>query len=348
MLGQHTLDTMLQVDRVRGFSDVGGIVGYTNKVHRFNWGAQVAQIPYLYGGYSTGVINSGGEPVYVEQLTTQRMLDRSVSLLGYYPFHAAMRVEAMTGYRSIGFETRLETQGFSTRTGRLVIDEQETIPGGDTTHLFQSTVALVRDTSVFGATSPVIGQRFRFDVSPTIGSVNYTSALADFRQYFMPVRPVTVAARVLHYGRYGSGAEDPRLGAVFLGYPSLVRGYDSGSFTAAECGTGGACPVYDQLLGSRLLVGNFEVRAPLFALFGARNMYGPLPLEIGAFFDAGVAWDTLSRPAMFGGQKDVVKSVGGTARLNLFGFAVLQLDYVKPLDRPGKNAYFSFNLLSGF
>jgi hypothetical protein len=40
--------------------------------------------------------------------------------------------------------------------------------------------------------------------------------------------------------------------------------------------------------------------------------------------------------------------VGGTARLNMFGFAILQLDYVKPLDRPGKSPYFTFNLLSGF
>ena len=36
-----------------------------------------------------------------------------------------------------------------------------------------------------------------------------------------------------------------------------------------------------------------------------------------------------------------------TSRIRI-GFAVLQLDYVKPLDRPGKNAYFTFNLLSGF
>jgi outer membrane protein assembly factor BamA len=162
------------------------------------------------------------------------------------------------------------------------------------------------------------------------------------------VRPVTVAGRVLHYGRYGSGGEDQRLGALFLGYPNLVRGYDSGSFSAAECGTGGGCPVYDRLLGSRLLVGNLEVRAPLLGLFGAKSLYGPVPVEIGAFFDAGVAWLSGSRPALFGGERQLVKSLGGTARLNLFGFAVLQLDYVKPLDRPGKNAYFTFNLLSGF
>ncbi|HVR70947.1 MAG TPA: BamA/TamA family outer membrane protein [Vicinamibacteria bacterium] len=348
MLGQHTIDTVLQVDRVRGFSDVGGMVAYVNKVRRFNWGLQVSQLPYMYGGYRTGVINQGGEQVYVEQLTTERWLDRTVGALGYYPFNPSLRLELQSGYRSIGFETRVDTQGVSLRTGRLVIDEQERLPGGENVHLFESTVALVRDTSVFGATSPVMGQRARLDLSPTLGSVNYTSALADLRQYVMPVRPVTLAGRVLHYGRYGSGGEDQRLGSLFLGYPNLVRGYDSGSFGASECGTGGGCPVYDRLLGSRLLVGNVEVRAPLFGLFGAKSLYGPVPIEVGAFFDAGVAWHSASRPALFGGERHLVKSLGGTARLNLFGFAVLQLDYVKPLDRPGKNAYFTFNLLSGF
>jgi hypothetical protein len=286
--------------------------------------------------------------VYVEQLTTERLMDRTVGALGYYPFNPSLRVEMQGAYRNIGYETRIDTQGVSLRTGRLVIDEQEKLPGGQGLHLFESTVALVHDTSVFGATSPVMGRRLRLDVSPTLGSVNYTSALADLRQYAMPFRPVTVASRVLHYGRYGSGGEDPRLGSLFLGYPSLVRGYDSGSFSASECGTGGGCPVYDRLLGSRLLVGNVEVRAPLFGLFGAKSLYGPLPIEIGAFFDAGVAWGTSSRPSLLGGERQLVKSLGGTARLNLFGFAVLQLDYVKPLDRPGKSAYFTFNLLSGF
>src|SRR5688500_771601 len=188
-----------------------------------------------------------------------------------------------------------------------------------------------------------MGQRFRLDLTPVLGTVNYTGALADFRQYVMPVRPVTVAARLLHYGRYGSGGEDPRLGSLFLGYPSLVRGYDTGSFTASECGSSGGCAVYDQLLGSRMLVANLEVRAPLLGLFGARRLYGPVPVEVGAFFDAGVAWDGASRPALFGGAREIVRSLGGTARINVLGFAVLQLDYVKPLDRPGKGAYFTFN-----
>ena len=112
------------------------------------------------------------------------------------------------------------------------------------------------------------------------------------------MRPVTIAARVMHYGRYGSGSEDPRLYPLFVGYPDLVRGYDTGSFSVSECGVRptGACPVFDRLLGSRMLVGNLEVRAPLLGLFGKRNLYGPIPVEIGAFFDAGVAWDSVSKP----------------------------------------------------
>jgi outer membrane protein assembly factor BamA len=141
-----------------------------------------------------------------------------------------------------------------------------------------------------------------------------------------------------------------RLYPLYVGYPDLVRGYDTGSFNASECGvqTDGSCPVFDRMLGSRLLVGNLEVRAPLLGLFGKRNLYGPIPIEIGAFFDAGVAWDSTSKPALFGGTREMVKSTGATARVNVFGIAVFQVDWVKPLDRPGKSPFFEFNLLAGF
>jgi outer membrane protein assembly factor BamA len=255
----------------------------------------------------------------------------------------------MVGYRNLGFETRIEQDVISLRTGQLLSQERQT-QSDPSLSLYEGTLALVRDTSVFGPTSPVLGQRFRLDVTPVGGSVRYTGTLADFRQYFMPVRPLTLAGRIMHYGRYGSGGEDSRLYPLFLGYQSLVRGYDTGSFSIDECddATGGTCPVYDQLFGSRLLVGNLELRAPLLGLLGAKNAYGPIPVEIGAFFDAGVAWDSSTSPKLFGGTRELVKSAGATARLNLLGFAVLQLDWVKPLDRPEKGAYFQFNLLAGF
>jgi WD40 repeat protein len=348
MLGEHTLDTIVQASSVQGFTDVGGLVRYVNRSRRFNWGAQVAQIPYTVGGFASGVAVVDGQPLFQEQTLIQRQLDRRVSLLGLYPLDSATRIEVEAGFRSLSFKNRLTTDSFSLVTGQFLGTRREDLPGPDTINLGEGAAALVRDTSVFGATSPILGQRFRLEASPVFGSLNYTGLLGDFRQYVQPFRPLTLAGRVLHFGRYGSGGEDPRLVPLFVGRQSLVRGYESGSFSVSECGEGGGCPVFDQLLGSRVLAMNFEARFPLLALFGAKRLYGPIPVEVGGFFDAGVAWDSTVTPKIFGGERDLVRSVGATARVNLFGFAVLQVDYAKPLDRPGRKPFFQFNLLNGF
>ena len=117
--------------------------------------------------------------------------------------------------------------------------------------------------------------------------------LADYRRYFMPAAFYTLAARVMHYGRYGSGGEDQRLFPLFIGYPSLVRGYDVNSIGPDECAadTTRDCPAFDRLMGSRMLVANLEFRFPLLRPFGlSRGMYGPLPVEVAFFADGGVAW----------------------------------------------------------
>ena len=64
-------------------------------------------------------------------------------------------------------------------------------------------------------------------------------------------------------------------------------------------------------------------------------MYGPLPVEIGVFADAGVAWTGDIKPGFLGGERDWARSVGATLRFNAFGYAIGELDYVRPLDRPG-------------
>jgi len=352
MLGEHSLDTMIQANSIQGFTDLGAVAAYVNRVHRFNWGAQVAQVPYITGGFQQGVTTINGQRVYQEQTLLFRQVERSVGLLGFYPFNSSFRLEAQTGFRRIGFDEQLTTDNYSLATGQYLGTDKQKLDTIGAVSMYNTSAALVRDTSVFGATSPIMGQRFRFEVSPVLGTLKYTGVLADFRQYLMPVRPLTLAARVMHYARYGSGGGDQRLYPLFVGYQSLVRGYDTNSFDVSECGPDlertGSCPVYDRLLGTRLLVANLEARIPLFALFGAKNLYGPVPIEIGAFFDSGVAWDTGSKPKLFGGDRQMIRSVGATARLNLFGYAVLELDYAKPLDRPGKKPFFQFNLQTGF
>ena len=86
---------------------------------------------------------------------------------------------------------------------------------------------------MFGATSPVQGQRYRFEASPTFGSINFTGLLADYRRYFMPAPFYTIAVRGMHYGRYGSGSQDTRI-HLYVGYPWLVRGYDVSSIDSTN------------------------------------------------------------------------------------------------------------------
>ena len=183
-------------------------------------------------------------------------------------------------------------------------------------------------------------------------SIKFVGVLADYRRYFMPARPFTLAFRALHYGRYGSGGEDQRISPLFIGYPNLVRGYDVNSFDARECGIdpNSDCPVFDQLLGSKILVGNAELRFPPFgAITGSRrNLYGPLPLELVFFGDTGVAWTEAQNPEFLSdGTRKFVSSVGAGARVNLFGYAVVEVDYVKPLDRD-KGWHWVFNFSPGF
>ena len=184
----------------------------------------------------------------------------------------------------------------------------------------------------------------------TSGNLSYQSALADYRTYLMPARPFTIALRGMYYGRYGRGAESSLLTPVFLGYPELVRGYDYGSFRADECGSAadGSCPVFERLLGSRMVVANAELRFPLWGVFGGDNFYGPLPVELGVFADAGAAWDRSRSLHLTGPDRNLVRSVGAVVRVNLLGFAIGQIDYSRPLDRPGRGWIWQFSLRPGY
>jgi outer membrane protein assembly factor BamA len=211
-----------------------------------------------------------------------------------------------------------------------------------------ASAALVYDNSFFGATSPILGTRYRIEADPWIGSLRMVNVNADFRKYIMPIRRVTFAARVAHAGRYGPDAQNSVLFPLFLGYQTLVRGYDYNSFSASECpSTGATCPAFDRLFGSRLLLGNVEVRMPLLGVLGlGSGYYGALPIEAGVFADAGIAWNSDQATSL--NHRQAVTSAGAVMRMNLFGFAVAELDYVKPFQRPQKGWYWELSLAPGF
>lgn len=352
MLGNHNLVTALQVNG--GLKDVTAQVGYQNLTGRLNWGATVQQVPYVTGGYAEGVADVDGVPTFIEQQLVVRQTNRDIAGLLSYPFSEVQRIDLQAGYSNISFDRELRTRGFSLVTGEQVLEDDEDLPSPDALNLGIGSAALVYDNSFFGATSPILGQRYRLEVAPTIGSLRYVAVLGDYRRYFMPARPFTFATRLLHYGRYARDGEDSRLQPLFLGYPGLVRGYTYGSFDGAECnpppGAPSSCPVFDQLLGSRMAVANAELRFPLLGVLGiGSGYYGAFPIEFVAFGDAGLAWDTTNEPSIFGsGTRDPVFSAGVGLRINLLGFAVAEVDLVRPFDRPGKGWIWQFELQPGF
>jgi Tol biopolymer transport system component len=347
MLGNHTLMTGAQV--TSRFDEFGGSLLYINRKHRWNWGALVDQTPYVARGFEAGIVSDGGQPLYLEREFRILQIDRSFTGIMSYPFSRAQRIDVSGGFRQIGFKQDL-TERLFTIDGQP-LDEQTTDLGSEPMlNLGEASAALVYDTSIFGLTSPIRGSRYRLELSQSAGDLTYSGILGDFRTYYMPFRPFTLAFRGMFYGRYGRDSEDFRLPTLYLGYPGLVRGYDSGSFESFECGPSPnlTCPAFDRLIGSKVAIANAELRFPLWGAFGGDNFYGPLPIEMALFTDAGVAWDRTTRPGFSAADREPVVSVGAAMRINVLGFAVAEIDYVRPLDRPGRGWLWQFNLRPGF
>jgi hypothetical protein len=355
MLGDHVLTTVVQLNSglSNNFSvkNTAAQAMYLNQAHRWNWGVVAGQIPYLSGGFQSGFDVVGNEPAQIDRSIIYRQTEQSAAGIVAYPFNRTQRVEFQGGFTRMTFDQVVQTTAFSLNTGNLLVNDSSETSLGQPLAFATTSAALVFDTSNFGATSPVQGARYRLEASPTFGSLHYTSVLADYRHYFMPVAFYTLAVRGMHYGRYGASSDDQRLFPLFLGYPDLVRGYDIGTFQSADCPptSAGSCPAFDRLIGSRLLVGNVEFRFPLLRPFGAtQGMYGPIPVEVGFFADGGVAWNRNEKPSILGGSRAGAGSAGVTFRVNLLGFAVGQFDIARPFQRQGQGWVFQFNLSPGW
>jgi hypothetical protein len=343
MLGNQMIGVAVQASGE--LRDIGGQLLYINSGQRWNWGVNVSRTPYMYG---YGAYTNTG----VEYLI-QRIAVDNASLIAQYPLSHTRRIEFTTGYTHYGYSVQSVQQGYN---GGSRVDELDAPPS---LGLMQGSVALVGDASSFGFTSPIAGSRYRIEVTPTTGTLQFQSLLADYRKY-MFFKPFTLAVRGLHYGMYGKDAENDRMGALFIGDGSLVRGYSYESFSNADCVSSGSgelagssCPQFDRLVGSRVAVANAELRIPLFGTRGFGLISSPLPpIEIAPFVDAGVAWTKGSAPVWdfttLSGDRTPVVSTGVAARVNLFGFAVFEMNYAHPFMRPGRSGVWGFTLQPGW
>ena len=66
------------------------------------------------------------------------------------------------------------------------------------------------------------------------------------------------------------------------------------------------------------------------------------------FADTGIAWTSAIRPSFAGGTRNFVSSAGFGLRANLFGFAIGEINLVRPLNRPGRGWMFVFALKQGY
>jgi Tol biopolymer transport system component len=345
MLGNHNVVTQLHAEVAENedvVNSVAAVVGYENRERRFDWGAVAAQVPLRSAAFGQAVVDVDGERVLLQRAVRFWEINRTVSGRIAYPFSRATRVEFDAGYRHISFDAEEQVRGFSTATGEQLLNERDGLPTPSSLHLGTASAAWVYDTSVFGGTAPVVGQRSRLEVGGVTGDLTFFTPLADYRRYWTPREawPLSFGARVMHFGRYGADAEDARLRPLFLGSPNLVRGYGTGFRAIAD-------PVLERLQGSRIAVANAELRLPLTGVRGIIGGAFWVPLDAALFYDAGTAWSSGDRPEFLGGDARGITSYGASLRVNLGGF-VLSLDYVNPPQFEDQGWHWQLSFVPGF
>jgi Tol biopolymer transport system component len=335
MLGERRLGAAIQIGNHA--RDAAFAFRFLNQKQRWNWGA-IGELEPGIGRYRrSAAIERDGEPAVLRQVDyLQRMQLRTAGLLAY-PFNRGLRVEFTAGVRHATYHRDARSEISSIATGRVLATERVESLGGMPTTVAEIGAALVHDTAVFGPTGPLLGSRFRFEVAPAVGNLNYTRVLSDYRKYLMPIRPYSLAVRVLHSARYGSGADDPRLLSSFLGSNYLVRGHH---LDLRYCQPDSADGCVDELLGSRLLVGNVEVRFPLLGMLSRRLDYGVLPADGFLFADGGMVWSGHS-------SHIAISSVGGGVRMNAAGLP-FEIAAIRSLDGPAPRWQFDVGFRVGF
>ncbi|HEX5387984.1 MAG TPA: hypothetical protein VFW66_14870 [Gemmatimonadales bacterium] len=344
MLGDHAL-TFAGFINGR-ITEAQALAAYTNLRHRLNWQVGLEQDPYFFFEQSA-FVQDPRVPGGISLVSNiRRLVFRSAFAQAIYPFSRFQRVEI--GARAVnvadGIYQIVEPYNFGADPSIERFDSPS--------HSYiEPTAALVFDNTLFGYVGPFIGRRYRFSASQAIGGWRYSELLADFRRYDRIAGPVVFASRALFLGRLGRDADQFR---IFAGLPDILRGYTSGSFLNHECLTATVnpngftgCGALDQLVGSRIAVGNFEIRFPILNNRLIHGLPSAIPpLEGALFYDIGLAWDSGDKivwqrhagddPVLV---REPLMAYGGSLRTNLFGFVVLRLDYARPLRREIKSLW---------
>lgn len=339
--------------------DFGGLLNYLNTKKRVGWGAAVSHIPaFFVEGYQLALdtiqLNNGQFIEAIrESVIAQRLFETRGGFFTQYPFSTNLRVEANTNFTRYGFSRR-RYDSYYDGFGRLIGQERQRLESADGFSLYNVGTALVGDKSVMGLTSPLAGERFRLGVNQFFGAIEFTNITADYRRY-LRLKPVTFAFRAMHDGRYGG---DSDFFPLFIISPWYIRGYSD--FLGAT-NTNEIIQRYnltnEDIRGSKVLVGNFEIRLPFtgpkrLALIPTNFLLTDLSL----FADGGFAFNQLKQ--VIGDVEQPLRprllaSVGASLRVNLFGAMIVEPFYAIPIGQtlaPGQKNKGSFgvNLMPGW
>ncbi len=358
VLGNNQLFTNLALNGE--IYDFGGQVLYLNTKKKIGYGASLSHIPIRYSLYGNPTIdqietNIGPIDAINYPVQTFRYFVDAASGLAQYAFSQTLRVEATAGYTR--YSTRLDQynnyyqllgSGNEIFVGPYIGQDRERLPSPPGFGMVSGGTALVGDNSYFGLTSPLQGHRFRIGVEHFVGDYDFTTLLVDLRKYFW-FEKFNISARALHYGRYGGDANSAsrQLGYLYSIDPTLVRGYNNINLTSGLDTIPGIG--VNQIRGSKLAVGNFEIRLPFT---GPERLSliksGVLITELAAFFDVGMTWETSAQFGEGSGVKPrALMSTGLAMRVNLFGAFIIEPYYAKPLE--GNGAWnFGINFIPGW
>ncbi len=336
--------------------DAGGQVSYINQKHRIGWGVNASHIAYQTGGYyiydrdRKEVITepAGNSDRYKEfGVGIERVFQQRIGALAFYPFSVTKRVElgAATEFYSSRVTEYVDVFDYDTLQNTLyesyVGADKQKLPKGPTLNLNNVNAAFVGDNSYFGMTAPLQGYRYRFGVEQYFGDYQFTTLLADARKYFY-LKPVTLAVRGLGYARTGgTSTEFSYQYPLFAGNSFFVRGYDRAVYSAPD----DSLFIY-RTIGSKMLVGNFEIRLPFT---GPRRLSliksNFIVTDLNLFFDAGLAFfedGELKETAYL--QHKPIFSTGVSLRVNLFGYLVLEPYFALPISAPKSEQKWRFGL----
>lgn len=311
LLEQRQLQTAVQVGT--SARDFAWQTAYVNRQSRWTWGLLGAQMPVT---FMSAAMRPGFDAATVVRDTEElRQIHRQGMMMAAYPFNRVQRLELSGGVHNISFASDIQTQTFARSSGSLIDEQQRrgAAPRGVT--MLETGAALVYDSSVAGATAPVLGSRSRFEIAPSFGDLSLVTLIADYRRYMMPVRPLTVAWRVQHTGRYGADAADGRLLPLVWTIRDLVRGYSMRDAIGRQCSSL-TCDSLTDAGARRVTVSNLEARLPMIGPLGVLGESGPLPIDAFVFADLGVFDSSLLGTI----HRSILRSAGGGARLNAAGF----------------------------